>query len=260
MNIEVGKTYVTLGGEIATVVEECPTSWFSPFSARIDGNLYAYKASGAHTMGNAMLDLVAEANFLPGKKYRTRGGASGSDTGVRGVTRVVTPEAFPGVSEEYYGGRWVEVRGVYRNGDEFHDGFRNITTGQAPSGAIHTVYLVPGAIEDQPPAKAPQIMHHDLMLAALGGRVIQWRRESSQWVDCTDARSAVRCLVSGDDSFEYRVKPESIVSWHQVFRGGKIGEGWIERADVEGPNAFKVLRIELDPDTLDVIEARTEAP
>lgn len=136
----------------------------------------------------------------------------------------------------------------------------------------------------------PNIPHADLIRAVLDGKTVQCRDikfrgepptvPGFQYVDCIDATSdwmgmprtpvnlaqaAIDLMVNNAPDYEFRLKPESIVSWHPVFSSGFVDQGFATRDEAlavsrDQPDFRKILRLERDPDTLKVIDARTEAP
>lgn len=104
----------------------------------------------------------------------------------------------------------------------------------------------------------PEIPHAGLIRAVLDGKTVQYL--DRRWVDLTP-RGFFHHMAEPRPYAQYRIKPEPVVTWHEVFKDAHVGEGWADREEVVGsPLVEKVLRLELDPDTLDVISARTEAP
>lgn len=127
----------------------------------------------------------------------------------------------------------------------------------------------PPAIEPK-----PEIPHADLIRAVLDGKVVQLRfpDEDMVWREY-GARRTIGWLTSGPGRKpESRIKPEPVVKWCGLHEGaGSKGSYSIEsyRSEEDArksirllENGSKLLRIELDPDTLDVIHegTRTEAP
>lgn len=141
-------------------------------------------------------------------------------------------------------------------------------------------------------AKAPwpePIPHADLIRAVLDGKGVQCRDikfrgqpptvPGFQYVECFDATSdymglprteqylrqaMLDLLVNSAPDYEFRLKPEPIVNWIAIPPDGLVlgcAAAWRSEAlsDYKG-KARGVIRIEQDPDTLDVISARTEEP
>lgn len=122
--------------------------------------------------------------------------------------------------------------------------------------------------------KVPASFNEDLVRAALNGKTIQWAKltiDPPQWVEFKTAREAIYSLASvSSERLQFRVKPEPIECWATL--SVSVGSGsldpWVNGERCKGDaraTAMKyqravVLRLVLDPDTLDVIEAKTEKP
>jgi hypothetical protein len=120
------------------------------------------------------------------------------------------------------------------------------------------------------------IPHADLIRAVLDGKVVQFKN-TADWNDVPQGLPGVVFIahhVQATPNFEWRLKPEPVVRWTTVHRNGEgdvVYACWghwsdrtaavkhIQRSTAEGM-ACKLVRIELDPDTLDIISCRTEAP
>lgn len=133
------------------------------------------------------------------------------------------------------------------------------------------------------------IPNADLIRAVLDGKTVQFRepaipdlnKAAGEWKNymsadiletVADLADALRTL--SPDNAEWRIKPDLFVRWHPVLKmpGGStvIISGRISKKDASNPYNFPrgewnqndklvgVLRIELDPDTLDVVKAETE--
>lgn len=113
------------------------------------------------------------------------------------------------------------------------------------------------------------IPNADLIRAILDGKTVQRRYPGvGEWTDAHPA-TAIQSLASGGGSaYEFRLKPEPLVLWHTVHRnkhtGLYVGGGFNNNKEVARDyaqrNNGKLLRLELDAETLDVISARTEEP
>jgi hypothetical protein len=132
-------------------------------------------------------------------------------------------------------------------------------------------------ISEAPPIRTPcpTVPHAEQIIAAAQGKRIQQRGKAGggKWVDLSQDEG-LRYPVIYPEHYEYRVKPESVVRWLAVMHDAESVGGvyvkdaaWKEREGLErylsGVNASchpKILRLELDPDTLAVISATTEAP
>lgn len=113
------------------------------------------------------------------------------------------------------------------------------------------------------------IPHADMIRAVLDGKVVQARTADGKgWYDLggTAADIAYICnypSVAQDGGPRFRLKPKSSVSWHPVWRPGHVGFGfatkWELLRDSEEnmyASDFKVLRLELDSETLEVISTK----
>jgi hypothetical protein len=153
--------------------------------------------------------------------------------------------------------------------------------------------LVGLAVEDarNHTSQPEPIPHADLIRAVLDGKTVQWRSPETfqdQWEDMPSPKGCIVALLTAHNR-SFRIKPEPVVRWIPIFNniitgvsvyigsatkrenlqtGGGTRCATKEEAvaalckhdqDVLR-NGGKVLRLELDPDTLDVISARTEAP
>jgi hypothetical protein len=149
-------------------------------------------------------------------------------------------------------------------------------------------------ISEAPPVRTPcpTVHHADLIRAVLDGKVVQQEIDHvssgyEEWKSIMGAGplEAIKFILDWP-SKKFRLKPESVVRWVPIFNnymldqsGGKISVGTREmgwqaatrdaaiaalckhdqKVLVEN-KAGKLLRLELDPDTLAVISATTEAP
>lgn len=112
------------------------------------------------------------------------------------------------------------------------------------------------------------IPNADLIRAVLDGKTVQRKMQpSGAWDTYALARDALADLISYGDAYEWRFKPEPVVLWGAVWHKwdytlANIEDNSREAAAVRAKHEKdgKVLRIELDPDTLAVISATTEAP
>lgn len=118
------------------------------------------------------------------------------------------------------------------------------------------------------------IPHANLIRAVLDGKTAQFRR-SGRWCDMPSTARTVADLATWSEySTALRIKPYAVVRWHPILKmpGGSlvIASGRISKKDASDPHSFPrdqwnsadklvgVLRIELDPDTLQVVTAETE--
>jgi len=116
------------------------------------------------------------------------------------------------------------------------------------------------------------IPHAGLIRAVLDGKTVQnyWQ---GKWQDLKPATRAVQFLLQWNpDDGPVRVKPDSIVRWMVVdlTKNGEVLVGDAQRNRTvayddahesmrdPGVKLAGVLRVELDPETLDVVKAETE--
>lgn len=144
------------------------------------------------------------------------------------------------------------------------------------NGRMHDHTTMPSdLVSEVPPAKLQPIPHADLIRAVLDGKVVQRKHKDSstpKWDDFDTPVQSIGTLIAGERAFEYRLKPSTVVRWLPVSKGGMFGgqhTTGIGPAQCTKAKAAsfpwhvavdRVLRIELDPDTLEVISAKTEAP
>lgn len=133
--------------------------------------------------------------------------------------------------------------------------------------ALHTAYAEVN--------KNAPVPHADLIRAVLDGKVLEARavgKNLGQWwaygydYDLLDVIAALAKDLKKPD-YEFRIKPEPKVQWCAVHPNGCVEQSYDTKdlavgdfkGNFDGPLAG-VLRLELDPDTLDVISAKTEQP
>lgn len=118
-----------------------------------------------------------------------------------------------------------------------------------------------------PEALSPSVPNAELIRAVLDGEVVQVTPNDDGWTDM-DPSVAVATLVRAAPGLKFRRKPRPVVSWLPVVRhpreGPLLGNVYADRGQVprelpSGPVA-RLLRIELDPATLEPLSVRTEAP
>lgn len=110
------------------------------------------------------------------------------------------------------------------------------------------------------------IPNADLIRAALDGKVVQSSvGPTDQWKTFADTRTAIHAL-SSIKPWRFRLRPEAVVMYAVVRPSLSDGAGLAEcdsreeAAEYARKYGGKVLRLELDSDTLAVISATTEAP
>jgi hypothetical protein len=115
-----------------------------------------------------------------------------------------------------------------------------------------------------------EVKHADLIRAVLDGKTVQFREgPRDDWDEYGHPWAIPQMILHPE--WEWRLKPETVVQFCPVYRptedngyyvGGAYNKHeWAARAPLHDemlPAA--VLRLELDPDNLSVISARTEAP
>lgn len=108
------------------------------------------------------------------------------------------------------------------------------------------------------------IPNAELIRAVLDGQVVQVTPNDDGWTDM-DPSVAVATLVRAAPGLKFRLKPRSIVQWLPVYRskdGAGLGNVYIDRHRIPrelpaGP-VVKLIRLELDADTLEPISASAE--
>ena len=124
----------------------------------------------------------------------------------------------------------------------------------------------------------------ELIRAMLDGKVVQFRPINDagwppRWYTYSkkdqDSISILSCLVNdlarNPHAYEFRIKPEALVNWLVVWRSigdskVRIGDPFPSKGallnDIEnndlGDGGCKIIRLEVDPETLQVISATTE--
>lgn len=108
------------------------------------------------------------------------------------------------------------------------------------------------------PHKLAEVLH-----AYADGKEIQWRRDSGELWKPLGSPSFY-------DAYEYRVKPQNTVLYCGVYPGFNgigcpyINTGCVNRFalanSVNGQYMKSVLRIEINPDTLELVSAAMEKP
>lgn len=123
-------------------------------------------------------------------------------------------------------------------------------------------------VEEVPAQGAQPILHADLIQAVLDGEALQWKQPGGQWAE-PERNHAIFLLAGPMNDKVWRVKPDNVVAWAPVCKADFddkhfIGNTCTRREFVPkrvcGGPVVKVLCIELDPDTLEVVSAKTEAP
>ncbi|HZY20230.1 MAG TPA: hypothetical protein VFE82_17300 [Ramlibacter sp.] len=110
------------------------------------------------------------------------------------------------------------------------------------------------------------IPNADLIQAVLDGKVVQVTPNEDGWTDM-EPGAAIVTLVRAAPGLRFRVKPRAVVNWLPVVRheseGAALGNVYVDRGLIprelpSGP-VVKVIRLELDPNTLEPVSVRTES-
>lgn len=123
---------------------------------------------------------------------------------------------------------------------------------------------MPSATPDPVNAKIPNA---DLIQAVLDGQVVQVTPNEDGWTDM-DPAVAVATLVRSAPGLKFRLKPRSLVHWLPVYRddrtGAGIGNVYIDRErvprELPAGKVVKLIRLELDADTLEPLSVTGELP
>ena len=110
------------------------------------------------------------------------------------------------------------------------------------------------------------IPHADLVQAVLDGQTVQVTPGEDGWTDM-DPAIAIQTLVRAAPGLKFRLKPRSLVSWLPVVKqkeGVAVGNVYVDRDRVprelpSGP-VVKLIRLELDPNTLEPMGVSAEQP
>lgn len=125
-------------------------------------------------------------------------------------------------------------------------------------------------IEEVIPDNVNSIPHADLIRAVLDGMVVQvgYNTGSGNSVEWEDGQPCeIIAEMVTNPNYAYRLKPEPMIRWIAAWPGGHLScaratkeELRTEAGKNEWLEGYKCIRLELDPDTLDVIDTRTEEP
>jgi hypothetical protein len=118
-------------------------------------------------------------------------------------------------------------------------------------------------LDTSAPANPDPIPRRHLVTAVLDGKTVQWKREpSDDWEDLPNPKGALICILMERNAV--RLKPDPVERYTGITKEGNFGAPYASRdaacRDTDYGPVKKVLRVELDPDTLAVITAVTEAP
>lgn len=123
---------------------------------------------------------------------------------------------------------------------------------------------MPSATHDAVNDKIPNA---ELIQAVLDGQIVQVTPNEDGWTDM-DPAVAVATLVRSAPGLKFRLKPRSLVHWLPVYRHEKTGAGlgnvYVDRErvprDLPAGRVVKLIRLELDADTLEPVSVTGEAP
>lgn len=111
--------------------------------------------------------------------------------------------------------------------------------------------------------------HADLIRALLDGKQVQWMHRlnpamgDTPWVTFTSFSEAISALVFST-YLTFRLKPENAVSWHGLWRDGRPSAGFASREELQAERWHRtpdrILRLEINSKTMEVISTKTEAP
>lgn len=257
LKLEVGKTYVDREGNLMTVTSEPKPGKFEVHAAATcesqGWTLYAGNQNGWRSRdGRYKLDAESEADLIA--EANTTGASAHMSDGEM-LERCDTEKRFKHCSQE---------NAPCRHECDPLDPSKCNERGKARLLAL---------------TDKPSIPHADLIRAVLDGKVVQrlTAEGPDQWGTYTDPKHAIKELCDpffSDSTF--RLKPEPVKHWHPTWRaregnnGTYIGSAWVRKeyalqgweADNGGPGVppDAVICIKQDPDTLDVISAKTEMP
>jgi hypothetical protein len=108
------------------------------------------------------------------------------------------------------------------------------------------------------------IPNAELIRAVLDGQVVQVTPNEDGWTDM-DPAVAVATLVRAAPGLRFRLKPRTVVGWLPVYRGEQgamLGNVYADRdrvpAELPAGPVLRILRLELDPDTLEPVSVASE--
>lgn len=112
-----------------------------------------------------------------------------------------------------------------------------------------------------------KIPNAELIQAVLDGQVVQVTPNEDGWTDM-DPAVAVATLVRSAPGLKFRLKPRSLVHWLPVYRHDKTGPGlgnvYVDRErvprELPAGKVVKLIRLELDADTLEPLSVTGEKP
>jgi hypothetical protein len=121
-----------------------------------------------------------------------------------------------------------------------------------------------------PSAVHPPALHvpnAELIRAVLDGQVVQVTPNDDGWTDM-EPSVAVATLVRSAPGLKFRLKPRTLVHWLPVVRHAKNGPGlgnvYVDRdrvpRELPSGQVVRLIRLELDPNTLEPLGVTTEEP
>lgn len=118
-----------------------------------------------------------------------------------------------------------------------------------------------------PDAVNDKIPNAELIQAVLNGQTVQVTPNEDGWTDM-DPAVAVATLVRSAPGLKFRLKPRSLVHWLPVYRSDRSGAGlgnvYVDRErvprELPAGKVVRLIRLELDADTLEPVSVTGEAP
>lgn len=123
-----------------------------------------------------------------------------------------------------------------------------------------------GRLHDLVSEAGPVIPHADILRALLDGKAVQYKSPNGPdlWVTM-EGTAADAAYVLNYPSMQYRIKRDPITKYCALWDNGEVSRGFDSKVDMWSTlrtsgeaSASAVLRLTIDPDTLDVIHATTE--
>lgn len=114
--------------------------------------------------------------------------------------------------------------------------------------------------------QATGVLHAEYIEAALDGKIIQYKDVHNRWVNLVNRDSTIRFILR-EPTRTFRVKPTPYLR-RQIVVKNSNGDIYVENwgGTDEGAKEYakrigaKVLYLEFDPETLEVMSHRTENP
>lgn len=102
-----------------------------------------------------------------------------------------------------------------------------------------------------------------LVQAVLDGKTVQWRRsKNDNWEDLRNRSFAIRMLMLPGTPYQFRLKDQPIPRFCAIYKDGRISISYerYESVPDAGWGVVTVLRILLDPETMQVVSYKHLAP